>query len=363
MPEEWFVRVQDKDYGPVDLDTLQEWKAEGRLIPANEVRQSGTDAWLPAAQYPELFGVEPPPLPRQQQGLFRRRSFSEIISDSVRIWARGFLQFFLLALFVAIPSLAMQISFGFTNFQGGQPFSTTTIIAGAIGVSSLAMLLVCWPIFVGALQFTTVEIAAGRKPSLREALRQTTSIWPRIARLCLVVYGSFIFWTLLPLMLILSVVANPSILSFLIALLALTFQVYMAGRLFVNFMFWQQSCTIAGLDAAESLRESKDLARGRNNEPWHQRPLWRGAIIASIWLVVLVAVSVAVETPFTLVRLHGIKTLEEGIALLQQLLNAPTPDRLTTATNVVSSLVHAALRPLLGIAFVVLYFDAKSDSV
>src|SRR5439155_23553 len=202
MPEEWFVRVQDKDYGPVDLDTLQEWKAEGRLIPANEVRQSGTDAWLPAAQYPELFGVEPPPLPRQQQGLFRRRSFSEIISDSVRIWARGFLQFFLLALFVAIHS----------------------------------------------------------------------------------------------------------ILSFLIAVLALTFQVYMAGRLFVNFMFWQQSCTIAGLDAAESLRESKDLARGRNNEPWHQRPLWRGAIIASIWLVVLVAVSVAVETPFTLVRLHGIKT-------------------------------------------------------
>ncbi|MFL6540710.1 MAG: hypothetical protein ACJ8HU_08105, partial [Chthoniobacterales bacterium] len=97
--------------------------------------------------------------------------------------------------------------------------------------------------------------------------------------------------------------------------------------------------------------------------PWHQRPLWRGAIIASIWLVVLVAVSVAVETPFTLVRLHGIKTLEEGIALLQQLLNAPTPDRLTIATNVVSSLVHAALRPLLGIAFVVLYFDAKSDSV
>jgi hypothetical protein len=33
---------------------------------------------------------------------------------------------------------------------------------------------------------------------------------------------------------------------------------------------------------------------------------------------------------------------------------------MTIATYALSSLVHAVLRPLLGIAFVVLYFDAKA---
>ena len=33
MPDQWIIRVQDKDYGPVDFDTLREWKSEGRLIP------------------------------------------------------------------------------------------------------------------------------------------------------------------------------------------------------------------------------------------------------------------------------------------------------------------------------------------
>ncbi len=33
MAEEWIVRVEGKEYGPVDVDELREWKREGRLIP------------------------------------------------------------------------------------------------------------------------------------------------------------------------------------------------------------------------------------------------------------------------------------------------------------------------------------------
>jgi hypothetical protein len=30
MADEWIIRVAGKEYGPADLATLHEWKAEGR---------------------------------------------------------------------------------------------------------------------------------------------------------------------------------------------------------------------------------------------------------------------------------------------------------------------------------------------
>jgi len=40
MSDEWFVRVQGKEYGPVSTETLREWKGEGRLIRENELRRA-----------------------------------------------------------------------------------------------------------------------------------------------------------------------------------------------------------------------------------------------------------------------------------------------------------------------------------
>jgi hypothetical protein len=55
MTEEWIVRVQGKEYGPADIDTLREWKQEGRLLPENEARNAGADLWNTAAAIPGLF--------------------------------------------------------------------------------------------------------------------------------------------------------------------------------------------------------------------------------------------------------------------------------------------------------------------
>ncbi len=360
MVDDWFVRVAEKEYGPVELETLLEWKAEGRLIPENEVRQDWDGTWLPAVQFPELFGHGKAATQTAHDPLFRRRTLSEIMGETLRIYGRGFVSFFLLSLFVALPSLAMQISFGYARF-GQEGRTNGAVAAGVLGVISLAILLACWPIFVGGLQMLTAEIAAGRKANLREALTRAIGFWPRLARLSLHVYGSYLFWTLLPVILIVSLAASPSIFSIFIALLALAFQVYMASRLFVAFMFWQQSATIAGLEVREALVDSRETARSRPRAPWLERPVYRGAIIASVWLIVLILVSVVVEMPFTFVRLQGVSTMEDGMRIMQQLLSAPVPDTMTLASNVLSSLVHAALRPLLGIAFVVLYFDARAE--
>ncbi len=363
----WFVRVEGKEFGPVDLDTLHEWRAEGRVIPQNYLRRDGESAWMLASTLPELFpsNPRPPALPnsesvREPGELFRRRSLVEILSETFLIYRKGFWPFLILSLLVGVPSFAFQLSWSFVHFPETGATSNATRIAAVIAMVSLAALLVAWPIFIGGLQFGVKEIAEGRALSIGPLLRRAINYWPRIARLCAFVYGSFLFWTGLPVLFILSLLASPTLISILIALLALCFQVYMFSRLFINFLFWQQSCTIGDLDGAEALRESKELARSCTSEPFLQRPLYRGALIVSLWVVLLIAVAVLVELPFTMARFQGVTNFEDAYALMQKIMNAPVPDTLRILTDVLSSLAHTFLRPILGIAFVILYFDAKS---
>jgi len=290
---------------------------------------------------------------------FQRRSFTGIIAESFRLYGRGFPSFFALSLLIALPSLGFQLSWACIHFSEGELVTTTTRVASAVAVVMVAAILVSWPIFVGGLQFAVADLTAGRRIQLRDVLRRAVNHWPRVARLSLVVYGSYIFWTLLPLLAVLAVASVPSVWSILFALLALAGQVFMVGRLFINFMFWQQASTLGGLEGTEALQESRELARSRVQAPALERPLWRGVLLASLWLVVLILVSIAIELPFLLVRLQGITNFDDAYAMMKRLSEATVPDAMTIATYVLSSLVHAALRPLLGIAFVVLYFDAK----
>ena len=62
MPDRWIVRVAGKEYGPVDLATLAEWKREGRILPSNEIRREIDTAWTTAATLPELFAPAPGPV-------------------------------------------------------------------------------------------------------------------------------------------------------------------------------------------------------------------------------------------------------------------------------------------------------------
>ena len=62
--DEWIVRVQGAEYGPANIETLREWKTEGRLLPSNEARRADVDLWATAAEIPGLFSAPPAvPLP------------------------------------------------------------------------------------------------------------------------------------------------------------------------------------------------------------------------------------------------------------------------------------------------------------
>ena len=109
MTEEWIVRVQGKEYGPTDIDTLREWKREGRLLPENEARPASADPtavagsakevlWGTAAAIPGLFdvGTVVPTAersPRRAPLQLQQRSFGQILAETFQITAKAFFNF------------------------------------------------------------------------------------------------------------------------------------------------------------------------------------------------------------------------------------------------------------------------------
>jgi hypothetical protein len=61
--------------------------------------------------------------------------------------------------------------------------------------------------------------------------------------------------------------------------------------------------------------------------PRLDRPLYHGAIVASLWLLLLLALTFGLQLPFMLVRFIGIENPEEAMALLQKSHNHRPPMR------------------------------------
>ena len=363
MGERWYVRVLDQEYGPVNVQTLREWKADGRLIAENELRRVGDREWTRAGDHALVFPeAESAATPDDETSrAFRSRTLPQILGDAVRIYARGFVPFFLLALLVAIPLFVMKVSFAFVKVSAEGDLGGAPPVAIGVGITMLLLALAARLMFIGGVQFATAELEAGRSVDLAQIWRRAREIWPRMAKLLVVVWSSYLFWIALPLLAISIILGGErSAVSMLIALVAFGFLVFMAGRLFINFMFWQQSAALGNLESVDALKESKELARSRPEAPRLERPLYRGLIILAVWLLVLIGFNLAAELPFLVARLQGVTTVDDARAIIQAVANAPAPDALTIATYALTSLVRAALAPLLGIAFVLLYFDAKA---
>jgi hypothetical protein len=360
--EAWVVRVEGKEYGPVGLDELREWKREGRLIRENDVREPGSGHWIKAGELVEIFGDEVEPAEPAPPPVVERRSFGRILAEGWRIYRAGFGRFFLLALLVSVPSFFLQLAAPYLEMpkEGGP---TPLVIGSALIVFvMLALLVVAWPFSLAGMQLLAADLFAGRNPGLREVLSRAKSLWMRMFLLGLIVYGSYFLWTVIPLLVALSLAAGPlSLGSVALMLSLLFFAVYMVARLFINFLFWQQAGALGGGETIDGLRESKELARSGTELPRLQRPLYRGALIASLWLLLIIFFNFAIEMPVVLYRMRGVTSLEQAAALLQSMATASAPDFLAGLTTFISSLVHAILRPWLAAVFVVLYLATKAS--
>ena len=359
MASDWYLRVGEKVYGPADLATLSEWQREGRVIATNEIRRGDSGEWQLAGAIEELF----PPSPKAATDTpVRRRSWREIVSDTFSIYRRAFWQLCFAALLTAVPSFFLQelVPFALPKLDGSMP-QFPKLSPAAVGL--LLLLIFLWPISTAAMQLAADHTAHRERRSLRDLLRNSFALWPRMLLLGLLVYGSYFFWLAIPFTAMISLATGaPSVMSLLLVLAIGTFTVYMNARLFINFLFWEQAGALSGLGGLEALRESKHLARSRGDAPPRDRPLYRGAIVASVWLLLVIACSIAVQVPFALVRFAGVTNPEEALAIAQRISAQPQNDALTLTANIVAALLHVLLRPLLAVAFLVLYYDARADS-
>ncbi|MCD4825875.1 MAG: DUF975 family protein [Phycisphaerae bacterium] len=81
---EWYCTVDGKQYGPVSLEELKQWIANGRVKPENLVWMSEMTDWVPASSVPELNaviaaavtgGAIPPSLPPQAANPYAANSY------------------------------------------------------------------------------------------------------------------------------------------------------------------------------------------------------------------------------------------------------------------------------------------------
>jgi hypothetical protein len=383
MSHEWIIRVEGKEYGPVTLQVLREWKEEGRVLAANEARRTDVEVWKSAAQIPGLFESDfappvqtdliqnaaqtGPPLPE--------RSFASLCQETFRIYATGIWQFSLLALLVIIPSACAQLTSVALDSSAGIDNSFRAVLAGAFAFCMFLLLMLLWPVYVAGIQILAAELAAGRTMGFFAVLNNALKCWPRVAVLSLIIYGIYFILTVLLILVIGGItLGTPSFTSIFLALLLLAFWVWIIGRLFVNFLFWPQFAVLEGskpqpdpprgpiqwlLDLVTTLRRSKELARSGRELPWHKRPLWRGVFLASIWFAFVLVLDVGSSWTALRQYFHAFE-------------NSPNPEAMVETLKTVSTgrsfeflafalgLWQGLMRPLLGIAFVVLYFDCSS---
>jgi hypothetical protein len=389
MAEQWIIRVQGKEYGPADLATLREWKADGRVLPANPARHADVDEanWKTAGDIPGLFQVEPPPVQagvrgqrsevRGQQSAIsdqkskRRLPSRNILVETFRIYFRGFFRFFCLSLLSIVPIVCAELTSRFIDTAPGVNVDLRAYVAEAFRLCMLALQLVLIPVYIAGIQILTAELATGHRIGFLSVLNGAVKYWPRVAGLCIFVYGVFILLTGLGLVALGTMLVGAAESSLVIIVLALglaAFQIWLFCRFFIFVLFWQQFAVLENLAAFDALHESNKLAHNGRDLPWYQSPLWRGALVVSIWTAFALAIAVvamwprlAAEWPLIRDSFSQLSVAQDPQIVLQKMTASLPKSQATTLSELGLTVLQRILQPLLGIAFVVLYLDSRQQ--
>jgi len=347
------------------------------VLRMNPARRADADVWQTAGEVPGLFDLEPPPVQVEDRG--RRTEDSgqrsqvadqkdeinspsrNILIETCRIYFRGFLQYFGLALLSIVPIVCAEFTNRFIDAAPGVNVDLRTLVGAVFGLCMFGLRLVLIPVYIAGIQILTVELATGQRIGFLSVLNGAVKYWPRVAGLVLFVYGVFFLLIVFAFGIALMVATSASLLSIVIALGLLAFQVWLFGRFFINVLFWQQFVVLENATATEALRESKRLARAGRNLSWHQRPLWRGALVVSLWTAFALSITIVPIWPMLREYFMELMRTQDPQALLQKL-NASLQTHGFDFPALALNLLQRILQPLLGIAFVVLYLDSKPDN-
>jgi len=368
MAEQWIIRVHGKEYGPADLEALQEWKADGRVLPANPARRVDLEHWQTASEIPGLFQVEAPPVQQEVRGQrsqvgdepTSKRPSRNVLTETFRIYFRGFFQFLGLSLLSIVPIACAELTSRFIDTAPGVNVDLRTLVAGGFGVCMIVLRLILLPVYIAGIQVLSAELATGNRIGFLSVLNGAVKYWPRVAGLCIFVYAIFFFLIVFGFGLLVMAASANTVLSAVIVLGLLVLQIWLFSRFFINVLFWQQFTVLENLNAADALRESRKLARSGRDLPWYQRPLWRGAFIFSIWIAFVIAITITPQWATFRDYLQQVMQTQDPQALYEKM-SAAMQTHAVDYQALALNIVQRILQPLVGIAFVVLYLDSKPD--
>src|SRR6266576_6969175 len=106
-------------------------------------------------------------------------------------------------------------------------------------------------------------------------------------------------------------------------------------------------------------RNFRTIRTLNSRSTWYKRPLWRGVFISSLWFLFVLAVNLPLVWPALRIYFHEL-TISQDVGHLMEALAANSKAHGGNVLSFAISLVQALLRPLLGIAFVLLYIDATA---
>src|SRR5438874_10726849 len=130
---------------------------------------------MPAAGIPGLF-TPPPVPPGARHALDRRRSFAQLIGDSLRIYKSAFLPFFFVTLLVSIPILLLELTSPAYGIFPASGRAGGLNQANVIALIAFTILIVDWPIFLAAIQIATLEALEERHVHRGEMLLRGTKL-------------------------------------------------------------------------------------------------------------------------------------------------------------------------------------------
>jgi hypothetical protein len=143
------VGADGKEYGPVGIEQMRQWRAEGRINAKTRVQEAGTTVWKTAADFPDLGfasaagvpgpGSSPPPLPTgqtagQQNGL------------AITSLVLGLLSLVCLPVLAGIPAiicghLARGRARRLPGLYGGAGFALAGLIMGYVSFVAVLVIL------------------------------------------------------------------------------------------------------------------------------------------------------------------------------------------------------------------------------
>jgi hypothetical protein len=162
----YVIGADGNKYGPVDKPTLQQWAAEGRVMPHSEVHDVATGVQGPAGQIPGVFGVapaQPPPAqspnpgtpyaqptyqayPRQNASYPSQESSGPLWGIIIRC-ALAFVSFFVLGGFGFIFG-GYALYYAVQLKSAGSKYGTLALVIAGI---TMAIILGGWVLRLGAI--------------------------------------------------------------------------------------------------------------------------------------------------------------------------------------------------------------------